>query len=123
MSDHRSPFRFPELIQRYMKQQNLGRSALAEKINRSAEHVRKLETGRAFPGPDLEEKLVTAFQLDRENASEFKRTIKTDRWIDWFGEPPQTKPSPLEEYWGSLTDDQRATLRCVAECLARLNRR
>lgn len=103
-----------------MEKQSLSRGELAKQIGRSVEHVRKLETGRAFPGKDLQQKLIVALAMSDDEAAEFNASVKLDRWIDWFGVPPRAAgDADMPEYWGKLTREQKAALNCVAQCLLR----
>jgi len=102
----------------------IDRHDLAAKLNRTPEHVRKLECGGTFATPDLEEKLVLILQMTPKEAEAFKNAIRWDRWYEKFHEPPpQSGPSsPIDVYWDQLTNEQRQAMICIAESLARSNR-
>jgi transcriptional regulator with XRE-family HTH domain len=113
---------FPELLTARMIKRGLTRKVLAEKINRTQEHVRKLEKGEAFPGPDLQQKLADVLRVDAEVLTD---TVARDRWRQKYGKRPPRRQAvvnwPLQRVWEGLTADQRDELICVAKCMAKRN--
>jgi hypothetical protein len=101
------------------------RKSLANKIRRSAEHVRKLSAGEAFPGPELQERLAVVLEVNQAIVAE---AVERDRWFKKHGKLPSVPDrgsfvSPIEKIWGDLTRDQREEITCLAECLVRRNRK
>lgn len=116
--------RFAALIRRGAEKLRLSRHQLAEKLNRSPEHVRKLLRGETFPGPDLQKRIAEVLQLD---PTEFSDAVLRDRWLTKTGKkPPQPEPPTMPEVqraWPKLSEDQKDFLVCVISCLARQTRR
>jgi len=103
---------------------NLTRKELAGRLKRTPEHIRKLLTGEAFPGRDLQERLAAVLEVDPDRLS---RVVERDRWIRKYGRVPPAKVYDsaiprLEKIWNSLTLDQREELACIASCMARRTR-
>jgi len=115
-------YQFSEIILSHMQMKGVARNDLAKAVRRSPEHIRKLETGEAFPSIDLQEKLADFLGIDREK---FTDIIQADRWYKLTRKrPPKSSPvSPIDKLWDYLSGEQRKTVLCVAECLARSNRK
>jgi transcriptional regulator with XRE-family HTH domain len=99
------------------------RKKLASLINRSVEHVRKLEAGEALPGPDLQERLAEVLKVDHQVLRE---ATENDRWLKKFGKYPpvagwKSITSPIEKVWRRLNRTQREDILCIAECMSRRN--
>src|SRR5256885_501999 len=107
--------RFPKLLSRQMKKLGYTRKSLAAQVHRSPEHVRKLQTGAAFPGPDLEKRLAEVLTIGQRVVAE---AVEYDRWFKKHGKaPPITGRrmllTPIERLWGSLTSYQQLELACI----------
>ena len=96
--------------------QNWTRSELASRIGRTPEHVRKMLSGEAFPGPDLQGRLAVVLGVRLDVLTQ---AVIQDRWIRKYGTLPSTRggpqpPSPVEKVWSDLTRDQQEQIVCLA---------
>lgn len=114
-----------ELMSRQMERLGFSRKQLAAKIGRTVEHVRKLVSGEAFPGPDLQEHLAEVLKIE---VGQLADAVRQDRWLKKYGKFPPANVqnaflSPIQKVWDDLTHEQREELGCIAVCMAKRNRK
>ena len=117
--------RFSALLSSRMEKLGHTRKSLATVIRRSVEHVRKLESGEALPGPDLQQRLAEVLELDQ---SILKDATENDRWLKKYGRYPsmvgrKSATLPIERAWVRLSRSQKEDILCIAECMSRRNRK
>ena len=115
--------RFAKLLSARMEKLQYSRKDVAEKTDRTVEHIRKLVAGETFPGTDLQRLFAEKLGLELE---EVQTSVQHDRWYKKFHKKPpasdrNTFVSPITKLWGQLSDDQKDELACLAQCMARRN--
>lgn len=106
-----------------MTKLRLDKKTLAAGLDRSLEHVRKLISGLAPPGRDLQPRLAEVLELELRLIED---AVESDQWFKKHGKKPPSSEgfvSPLEKLWVQLTPEQRDQLVCVAECMFKRNKK
>jgi len=115
-------YSFAETMRERMEARELDIGELANKVGCSSEHIRKLCNSETFPSRTLRDAIADLLEIDRV---EFEKQANADRWRVKYGKIPSVSQTqhPIYTVWDRLTKDQRASLLCMAKCMAKKKRR
>lgn len=109
-----------------MEQKGVTLTDLAERLDASYEHCRKLAKGIAYPSKYLTKLICKELGLDLAEAEEL---IVADKFEHQFGDAGfrfmgrNPELADIEKHWPSLTADQKAYITTTVEALAKQNRK
>ena len=106
-----------------MEAKKLSLRDVADKVEWSSEHIRKLCNSEAFPSKSLQKALTDLLGID---CAEFEKQVNADRWREKYGKIPTSTAEarhPISTVWDDLTKEQQTTLLCMARCMAKQKRR
>jgi transcriptional regulator with XRE-family HTH domain len=114
-----------QFISNAMQQKGVSIRDLAEGIDVTYEHVRRIVKGAAVPSKFILKLIADNLKL---NSKELDRYATADRITKKFGSIPvelsgkNPELTPVEHVWGELTEDQKSAAVNMLQGWARLNR-
>ena len=124
--DANEPGQFASALQQRLDDRQMTLKELANEIEASYEHCRKLVRGSASPSPLLLKQICSTLDLDLEK---MKRLVTADQNRSRYGTIPDelSGKNPdlarMERLWPGLNTEQKEVLEVLAETLVARNRR